>query len=44
MQNVAFLQQLQGEQQLLGVRADGLHVQANIVAVLFEHFAQIHAD
>ena len=36
-------QELEGEEQLLGVRAHGLDVQPDVLPVLLEHLAQVHA-
>ena len=39
----AFLEQFQREQQLLRVGSHRLDVQADVLAVLLQHFSQIHA-
>lgn len=43
MQDVAPFEQLQGQEELLAVGANGLDVEADVLAVLLQHLSQIHA-
>lgn len=44
MQDSGFLQQFEGEQQLLRVTAHRFDVQPDVLAVLFQDFSQIHGQ
>lgn len=43
MEDVASLQQLESQEQLLAVGAHGLNVQPHILPVLLQHLSQVHA-
>lgn len=43
MEDVASLEQLERQEQLLAVGAHGLDVQSHILPVLLQHLAQVHA-
>lgn len=44
MENGALLQKFQSQQQLLGVRSNGLDVKSDILAELLENLPKIHAQ
>lgn len=43
VKDVAPFEQLQGQEELLAVGANGLDVEADVFAVLLQHLSQIHA-
>ncbi len=44
MKDAAALQQLQSEEQLLGVGANGLDMQSNVLAIFLQNLSQVHAE
>ncbi len=42
MEDVGFLEKAQGHEQLVAVGAHGLDVEADVLAVLFQDFTQVH--
>ncbi len=43
MKHAAPLEQLQGQQELLGVRANSLDMQSNVLPIFLQHFSKVHA-
>lgn len=44
VEDVALSQVLQGQQELLGVAPDGGHIDAHLLAILFQDFSQVHGQ
>lgn len=44
VEDVAPFEELEGQEELLGVGADSLDVKAHVLTVLLQHLAQVHTE